>query len=287
MSNNKRQNNFKYLFLSGLSSVAFLIYAAVFIQLPDNNLKVRFFDIGQGAAIFIEAPNKNQILIDGGPDNIILEKLGQAMPFYDKTIDLIILTHPDSDHLNGLIDVLKRYEVKQIMETGILDNSANYQVWRNLIKEKNILVSYAYLGETINLDNGITMDILSPSKNLAGSKVSNSNGASIVSRLIYGETEFLFTGDADSGVEWQLVSMGLNLSADVLNVGHHGSKNSTSDIFLQAVNPRIAVIQAGKNNKYGHPHQEVLQKLKNILILRTDINKDINFKSNGKNISYY
>ena len=287
MSNIKRQNSFKYLLLSGLSSVAFLVYTAVFVQIPDNNLKVHFFDIGQGAAIFIEAPNKNQVLIDGGPDNIILEKLGQVMPFYDKTIDLIVLTHPDADHLNGLIDVLKRYEVKQIMETGILDNSANYQVWHNLIKEKNIPISYAFLGETVNLDDGITMDILSPSKNLAGSETSNSNSTSIVSRLIYGENEFLFTGDADNSVEWQLVSMGLNLSADVLNVGHHGSKNSTSDIFLQAVNPRIAVIQAGRNNKYGHPHQEVLQKLKNVLILRTDINKDINFKSDGKNISYY
>lgn len=277
----------RYYFLLLFGLTAILIWLAVFTQSPSQLLEVNFFDVGQGSAIFIEAPNKNQVLIDGGPDSSILNKLGQAMPFYDREIDVLILTHPDSDHLNGLIDVLRRYRVNLIIENGIADSSAAYGIWHNLIKEKNIPVEVASVGKSVILADGLRLDILSPLHSLANADLKNTNTSSIVGRLVYGDTSFLLTGDADQAVEWQMINNRFNLNSDVLGVGHHGSKTSTSEQFLQAVTPQFAAIQVGKNNKFGHPHQEILQRLKDILILRTDIDKDIKFTSDGKNISYY
>lgn len=281
------KHHIKYFLLIGLSITAVLIWTAVFGQAADNNLKVYFFDVGQGSAIFIEAPNKNQILIDGGPDETIVAKLGEVMPFYDRSIDLLILTHPDADHLNGLIEVLRRYEVKQVLETGVSDSSTAYQVWHNLIAEKKIPVTIAQAGEKIKIAGGIEMDVLYPLFSLKDKTLSDTNGGSIVSRLVYGQDSFLFTGDADQKIEWQMISFGSNLDSDVLGVAHHGSKNSTSESFLAKVTPEAAIIQVGQNNKYGHPSQEILQKLKNIIMLRTDINNDVKLKSDGKNISYH
>lgn len=278
---------FKYAGLFFLSLMAVLIWLAIFWQSPDDKLKVFFFDIGQGSAVFIEAPNKNQILIDGGPGDQILAKLGQIMPFYDRTIDLLILTHPDADHLNGLIEVLKRYQIKQVLETGISENSAPYQLWQSLIKQKNISVKIAQAGQLVKIADGLRLDILYPLANLENKTISNTNRASIVSRLLYGQISFLFTGDADQAVEQQLLNNNFDLVTTILNVGHHGSRSSTSEAFARKVQPRLAVIQVGRNNRYGHPNQEVLQRLKDMLILRTDINKDIKLISDGKNFSYY
>lgn len=282
-----QKHHIKYFLLISLLATAILIWTAVFAQVPDNNLKVYFFDVGQGAAVFIEAPNKNQVLIDGGPDETIVAKLSKIMSFYDRNIDLLILTHPDADHLNGLIEVLKRYEVKQILETGAFDNSTSYQVWHNLIAEKKIPVKIAQVGEIIKIGSGIKMDILYPLQNLENKVIPDSNAGSIVSRLVYDKNSFLFTGDADQRIEWQMISSGLNLDSDILGVAHHGSKNSTSELFLEKVTPEAAVIQVGKNNKYGHPSQEILQRLKNILFLRTDVDDDIKFLSDGENLNYY
>ncbi len=284
-----RSDNYKlvYALLFFLFIAAILVWSAVFYQSPTNLLKVHFFDVGQGSAVFIEAPDKNQVLIDGGPDDKIVSKLGRVMPFYDRTIDLVILTHPDADHLNGLIEVLKRYKVKEVLETGVADNSAAYQIWHGLIKQKQIPLKWAHYGEVVALASGVKMDILYPFDNLVGKSVKNSNETSIIGRLSYGKNSFLLTGDADNMAEQQLLMAGINIDSDVLEVAHHGSKSSTGDQFLAKVTPRIATIQVGKNNKFGHPHQEVLQKLKDILTLRTDINKDIKITSDGENINYY
>lgn len=276
-----KSHQIKYLFLGGLFIVAILIWSAVLAEWPNNKLKVYFFDVGQGSSVFIEAPDKKQILVDGGPDATVINRLGEAMPFYDKTIDLLVLTHPDADHLNGLIEVLRRYEVGRVVETGILDNSAAYAVWHNLIKEKNIPITFAEAGESIKISQNLKMDILAPLVNLEGKSATNTNNTSVVGRLIYGEKSFLFVGDAESAEEAQILGAGLNIDSDVLLVGHHGSKSSTSDLFLRAVSPEIAVIQAGALNKYGHPTAEILQKLKDILTLRTDVSGDIKIISDG------
>jgi competence protein ComEC len=248
-----------------------------------NELKVDFFDIGQGDAVFIEAPNHNRVLIDGGPGSQILNKLGRAMPFFDREIDVVILTHPDSDHLNGLIDVLKKYKVGGVVDPCLAEPQANYQEFLKLIEEKKINHLCAQAGQRIKLSDDAVLDILFPFESLEGVSLQNTNDSSIVEKLTCGQNKILLTGDAEKKTEDQLINKQVDLSAQILQVGHHGSKTSTSAEFIQAVDPKIAVIQVGKNNRYGHPHQEVLDRLKNIKIFRTDLDGDINFLCDTEN----
>lgn len=274
----KIKSNLGCLVLAGLAMAAVFVWLAVFAQAQDSRVKIDFFDVGQGSAILIDAPNQNQVLIDGGPSDAILAKLGQALPFYDRKIELLILTHPDSDHLSGLVEVLKRYEVGQILETGIADKSAEYRIWNDLIKNKNIPVVFARAGEVVKIADNLAIEILYPFGKIIGQDFSkNTNATSLVGKIIYGQNSVLFTGDAEEQTEQSLVFSGANLKADILVVGHHGSKNSTSEKFLSAVAPKIAVIQVGAKNKYGHPTQEVLDRLKGVDIFRTDLDKDVNF----------
>ncbi len=261
----------------------FLAWIGVF-QLSHANLEVTFFNVGQGDAIFIETPERQQILIDGGPTSIILEKLGEEMPFWDRTIDLVILTHPDFDHISGLIEVFKRYQVQNILWTGILCGTAECQEWQKLIQEEGANIYIARAGQQIEGGRAL-LNILYPLESLEGKEVKNINNTSIVARLVYGGNSFLFTGDIYQSVERELIKGGAEIDSDILKVGHHGSKNSSVQEFIEAVSPSVAVISVGKDNKYGHPHAETLAILQNygINVLRTDINNDIktlcNFQS--------
>lgn len=279
----KVKNKFIFYWLGGLFVVAIFVWLAVFANAQSGLLEVHFLDVGQGKAIFVEAPDGNQILIDGGPDNSVIERLSATMPVFDRDIDLVILTHPDSDHLNGLIEVLKRYAIGRIIETGIADPTAQYQVWHNLIKEKNIPVVIAQGGQRIKIGDDFVLEILFPNQSLAGQSFENTNQSSIVSRLLYGKNSFLFTGDAEEATEYFLTATGADIDSNILDVGHHGSKNSTSQEFLDIVSPALAVIQVGAKNRYGHPAQETLERLKNIEVLRTDILGDINFTCDIQN----
>lgn len=268
-----------YLILTALLLVAIFVWLAVFEFQSGDKVKIDFFDVGQGSAILVEAPNNNQVLIDGGPSDIVLAKLGQALPFFDRKIELLILTHPDADHLSGLIEVLKRYEVGQILETGIADSAAEYQVWNKLIKQKNIPVVFAAAGQIVKVADNLAIKIIYPLGRIDGRDFSkNTNSTSIVGKIFYGQNTVLFTGDAEESTEKPLLLLGADLKADILAVGHHGSKNSTSPEFLAAVAPQVAVIQVGLKNKYGHPTQEVLDRLKGLDIFRTDLDKDVNFE---------
>ena len=267
-----------------------LAWLAVYDLNKPQLLEVNFFDVGQGDAIFIETSSRHQILIDGGPSPVILEKLGKEMPFWDRTIDLIILTHPEHDHLAGLIEVLKRYKVENILWTGVLRDTAEYKEWQRLIRDERekegAQIKIAQSGQLINFGNQSNryIEVLYPFENLEGQEFKNSNNTSIVAKLIFGENSFLFTGDAYKSVEKKLVDKKADLASDVLKVGHHGSKTSNSEAFIKHVSPEIAVISAGKDNPYHHPHQETLDTLEKygIKILRTDKNGDIKIISNGE-----
>jgi len=256
-----------------------------FSQLPF--LKVIFFDVGQGDAGFIETPQRHQILIDGGPGSVILEKLGKSMPFYDRTIDLIILTHPEFDHLSGFNEVLKKYKVSNILWTGIVRDTAEYKEWKKLIEEEKAEIFIAKAGQKILWESETNnyMEVLYPFENLEGKVFEDSNNTSIISKLVFGKNSFLFTGDAYKNVEGELINKKAEIDSDVLKVSHHGSKTSSSEEFIKSVSPQIAVISAGIGNKYGHPHQEVLELLEKygIKILRTDKDGDIKIISDGKN----
>jgi len=248
-------------------------------------LEVNFFDVGQGDAIFIETPEQHQILIDGGPSSVILEKLAKEMPFWDRTIDLVILTHPEEDHLSGLIDVLKRYKVENILWTGVLHQAPEYNEWKRVIEAEGAKIQIAKVGQKIfwNKDPKNFFEILYPFEKLTGQDLKEVNNTSVVARLVFGEKSFLFPGDIYKEAEKEILDRGVEINSDVLKVSHHGSKTSTSEEFIKMVSPEIAVILVGKDNNYGHPHQETLETFKrnDINILRTDLDGDIKTISNG------
>lgn len=263
--------------------IAVFIWAALFRLGPRSNLRFHVFDIGQGDALFIETPDHYQILIDGGPDGGVVQKLGYAMPFWDRTIDLVILTHPHADHLAGLIDVLRRYRVGAIIESGAIYNTPEIGSWERE-KERQGLKSIAALsGMTVSFGHDTTLKILSPLANVSGRRFSNVHEADIVSELFYASTTILLTGDAEEDLEADLIMRHLIAPAQILKVGHHGSRTSTSNLLLKTVRPEIAVISVGAKNRYGHPNAEILERLKSfgIKIFRTDESGDLVFELDG------
>ena len=160
--------NLKFYFLGFLAATAFLVWFVVLTLPPGDSVSVNYLDVGQGDAIFIQTPAGNQVLVDGGPNSIILSRLGRLMPFYDRSIDLMILTHPQLDHMAGLIEVAKRYKIGRILTTGVLYNSPAFAEWQKVIEEKNIPVTIAKKGQKIRLGSGVYFEILHPEKDLAG-----------------------------------------------------------------------------------------------------------------------
>ena len=260
----------------------FLAWYAVF-EISSQSLKVVFFDIGQGDAIFIETPKRTQILIDGGPSKKIVEKLGQELPFFDRTIDFIIATHPDSDHISGLVEVLKSYRVDLVGGTGIKGSTAEFQEFSNEIEENKSGKVVLRKGQKIFIGKNLYFEVLAPLEDFEGKTAKDYNTSSLVLKMAYGKSTFLFTGDAPISIEKKLAEEGSGISSQVLKISHHGSKTSTSNLFLEKVNPEIAVIQVGKDNRYGHPSQEVLERLAKygIKVMRTDQAGDIEFLSDG------
>ena len=253
-------------------------------SIENKNSKIIFFDVGQGDSAMIDGGDNVQILIDGGDGNNILEKLGKYMPLLDRKIELVIMTHPDKDHIGGLVEVLKYYQVQQVLQTGIKCDKAICKEWDKLIEEKDIPVTYAHFGQRIKAGD-INVAVLYPFENLKGQEVKNSNDASIILKLVLEQglqpesVEILLTGDAGFPVEKELLDKNINIEAKILKVSHHGSKHATSNEFLQVVKPEKAIVSVGKNS-YGHPAEELLNRLKNmsIDIFRTDEVRDVVFE---------
>lgn len=284
MSKQKR-NTILYIFGS-LLVVLVLVWSAVFSQATkaqDEFLEVIFFDVGQGDGIFIETPGGRQILIDGGPNSTVLKKLAQEMPFYDREIDIVILTHPEADHMYGLINVLNSYSVRLVLDSGIQKDTSIYHEYKKLLEDKKIPYQIVFRGDTIKIGEDIALDILHPGDNL----YSDANNNSVVVRMIYGNNSFLLAGDIERQVEYGLVVSNQYIASDVLKVAHHGSKTSSGELFLKSVEPEIAVISVGEDNKYGHPSPLVLENLEKygIKVLRTDIDGDIKILSDGEGIA--
>ncbi len=269
---------FKKYFLIFLFLCAVLIWIAVF-DLPGEKLHVYFLDVGQGDSILIQTSKNQQILIDGGPDNAVLSELGEVMPFYDKKIELVILTHPHADHLAGLLEVLKSYQVDQILTTGIEYTTPEYIAWQKEIKDRNIPVKIAQAGQIIDLDKA-KMEILYPLEFLQEKKIDNLNNSSIVCRLEYGKNSFLFTGDIEEEAEQKLKDD--SLKSTVLKIPHHGSSTSLLLEFLGQIDPEVAVLCVGADNSFGHPTEDILDKLKNVEVYRTDQDGTIEIISDGE-----
>lgn len=283
---NKVRKN-KLIILGVLFVSSFLVWNVYFSISSGNNLTVTFFDVGQGDSSLIQTPNQNKIIIDGGPDNSVLAKLGRYFSFYDRAVDILIITHPDSDHLSGAVEIAKNYDVGLIIINGKKCASFLCGEFEKTVKQKNIKVILAMKGQKIDLGNGAKMDILMPENQavIAAAK-EDDNNFSIVSFLSFGKDSFLFMGDAEDKEEIDLINAWPDLTAEVLKVGHHGSKNSTNQLFLDKIKPKFSIVSVGAKNRYGHPTNEVLEKIEALgaKILRTDLNGDIRIKSDGTGV---
>jgi competence protein ComEC len=247
-------------------------------------LEVTFLDVGQGDAILIETPDGVDVLIDGGPDAAVLRELSSALGPFDRTIDMVIGTHPDKDHIAGLVDVLSRYKVTHIMTTENRGETMVATSYQTALVHEGATVDYARAGQVYALGASTTLTIFSPASDPS---MLESNTASIVAKLSYGDIDFMLTGDAPVGIEDYISGMyGELLRSEVLKLGHHGSRTSTSDLFLATVQPQFAVVSAGADNRYGHPHSEVVERVEaaNVILQSTAQQGRIEFQSDGTTV---
>ncbi len=249
--------------------------------LPDRRLHIYFLDVGQGDAILVRAPDGRQILVDGGPSPAaLLGEVGDILPFWDRSLDLVVLTHPDQDHMMGLIDLLERYRVGQILDNVASNRGAEAALWDEATADAGVPRTTAVRGMKVSV-GALQISVLNPEWITGANLASDDNSRSIVLRLDYGQTSALLTGDADQEAEAAMLQAGLPLDADILKVGHHGSKSSTSAAFLAAVSPSIAVIQVGAGNSFGHPNPDTLARLAGARVFRTDQHGRIEAVSDG------
>ncbi len=243
----------------------------VFDLREDPTSRVLFFDVGQGDGALISTAEGHRILIDGGPGQKILPELSSEIPFWDRRIDLVILTHAHADHLSGLVEVLRRYRVDKILWNGQEADTLIYNEWAELIEDHKVKI--AAKGQRIDLGEGY-LDVLFPPADYVFTD--DLNEGSVINRLVYDSGAVLFTGDAYKKQEEQLLKWEkeceeiekewcrvMDLPSEILKAGHHGSSTSSSEIFIERVSPGLVVISAGKDNRYGHPHRETMETLKN------------------------
>ncbi len=265
------------VFIIGVLFLVLVVFEVVSFGNKQNDiLEVSYLDIGQGDATLISYLGKYQILIDGGPSGRkLLEELGKQMPIMDKKIEIVILTHPDFDHLAGLIDVVKNYEVGVFLGNGASADTQIFEELESVLLEKNIEKEILTEDSKISIGNNLNFEIFNPDDATLESKDRNEN--SIVLRMDFGINSFLFTGDATGDIEKDMITDGENIDVDWLKIGHHGSKHSTTEEFLVATSPKFTIISVGARNKYKHPAVEVLELIGKVgvPILRTDENGTI------------
>ncbi len=267
---------------------AFLLFLGVVLGLglfarpqATSDLKVYFLDVGQGDAEYIKNPDGSDILIDGGPDNSVLNQLGRVMDLGDHEINLVILSHPHADHLTGLLEVIRRYKIGEVWETGVEYSSATYDSWKVEIQKQGILDKKVVAGEKKNFGD-VKIEILYPLSSFENKTIDNLNNASIVNRLDFKNFSVLFTGDAEKEIQQKLLDE--NIFIDILKAAHHGSENGLLEEFLKVVRPAVAVIEVGAKNTYGHPSQSTISLLEKyaVRIFRTDQNGTVEIDSDGQ-----
>lgn len=264
---------FFFFWLAGVSvTVAFCIQTLG--QLPDGKLHIFFLDIGQGDSVLLVTPGGNRILIDTGPPGRIAEPLRKAVGYASDRIDLVVLTQYDQDHAGGTLALLDQFDVAQAMVIGVQQGTSMQQAVMKKLNDRNVPIWIGYSATDFWLDRDVMMDIIWPNVSLAGKYVPKVNEYSLVSRiLLRGRPVLLDTADIGFETEKKLLASGANLRANILKVGHHGSRFSTSDDFLRAVRPLYSGISAGAKNRYGHPTSETLARLLDTgtQIFRTDM----------------
>jgi len=266
----------------GALGVGCVLIWSVVLTRPDGRLHVYFLDIGQGDGIFIQTPSGNQVLIDGGSSpQALFSELGAVMPFWDRSIDLTVLTHPDGDHMDALAEAPRRFQITTALETADSRAHPDAVYWREQMRAAGVDVQVQHAGGWIDLGDGVALWVLWPeSVPYVGENRDNEN--SLVLKLVYGEFSVLLTGDIGHPAEQRLLHTDAPLASTVLKVGHHGSKGSSAPAFVRSVNAQLAVIQLGADNDYGHPHQEALENLAGRPVLRNDRHGRVHVWSDGR-----
>ena len=274
-----RRNDWKAV-LALLVLVVLTIWGAVLFA-RDKKLHLFFFDVGQGDAILVRQ-GQFEILIDGGPDRSILTHLGRVLPPWDRRIEIVVLTHPHADHVTGLVEVIGRYEVGEVWGTGLIHTSDIYRSFLTGIRDNGLSFRVVAAGDRYEYED-LAVTVLAPFRNLAGMRLDNANLGSIVLKLSYGNFAALLTGDAEETVQAALLDRHGDLTATVLKVPHQGSRDADLPAFVSAVRPQLAILSVGPNNRYGHPHAEVLQRYRslNIPLLRTDRDGTVTLTTDG------
>ncbi len=275
------RNFWKWYILSLLFLVSVLLWVCV-LGTNDGVLTFTVLDVGQGDALFIESPTGIQVLVDGGPNRTVTKEVSRVMSFFDRHIDMLVVTHADRDHYEGLIPLLGKYKTDVILYSGTVSDSALYKSFEEVVSENSIKKVVARSGQVVDLGGGAYLQILFPDRDVSGLET---NDASIVMKLVYGETSVMLQGDSPLKIEEYLISKNSEiLESDILKTGHHGSRTSTGESYVKAVSPKWAVVTAGEDNSYGHPHQEVVDTLNKyeVQILGTYDRGRIVFESDGK-----
>ena len=272
--------------VAGLALIAVLVWTAA-LSLPDGRLHVSFLDVGQGDAIFIVTPGGRQILVDGGPSPTLLASyLGRRMPFWDRSLDVVVLTHPDEDHAAGLIPILERYRVDLILETALPHDTGSSRRWKELLEERNLPVRIARRGMRLDMGEALRIEVLHPPPELLEGTGADDNNNSIVLRLLYGQTSILLTGDIQAEAEGALLISSQPLAAQIMKVSHHGAGQATTSRFLQAIGPAHAVVSVGEGNRFHHPSSDTLARLDDavVQVWRTDRQGTVEVISDGRNL---
>ncbi|MDO8523893.1 MAG: hypothetical protein Q7R74_01540 [bacterium] len=269
--------------------IAALLLANIFVwtfPIP-HGLRVSFFDVGEGDSVFIQGPTGVKVLVDGGPaGGGVLRTLGSAMPFFDRSLDVVVESTPNADDSAGLTDVLGRYKVGTFIESGILGTTKAAQAVQDAVIQNGTRDVVARRGMRLLLGGGAYADILYPDSDVSNA---DSGSGSIVMHVVYGATSLLLTGDSSQKIEKYLVGLdGAGLQSDVLKAGHHGSKTSSAPEFVQTVSPLYTIFSRGCANKYGFPSEEVVAVFQNAgaQILDTCENGTIMFVSDGKILQF-
>lgn len=274
----------RWLFIILLFFIIIGLTAFWLLYQPNSFLELNVLDVGQGDAIFIQTPSGKTVLIDGGPDNKVIRRLSEELPFWQRQIDLVILTHPHDDHFQGLVEVLKRYQVTKLLITRVECFNPAYQEFLEVARSSKTQISLVDDLDKFVIDD-INFTVLYPIAKVADKKYDNFNNSSIVLKLSYHDIDFLMMGDAEVVVEEELLSKSINvLESEVLKLGHHGADTSSDEDFLRAVNPKIALISVGEINSYGHPSPLITKRLDRLSI-KQYLTKDlgtIKLQTDGK-----
>ena len=263
----------------------FIIKSTLLVE--QNDFSVYFLNVGQGDSIFIETPSNYQILVDGGRNEKVLNELGKIIPSHDNKIDLVIATHPDADHIGGLIHVLNSFEVKKILKTYKTKSTKTSATFEKLVIEEGAEVIYVEKPMRYELSDKTKIDILWPQTKIL--ETGDDNETSIIVRISNGEGEVLLTGDAGKRTESILLkTVPELLQSDILKAGHHGSKFSSLETFFEKVNPSSIIFSAGENNSYGHPSPTIVELAEKFAKTYYTKNGTIKFKGkNGSELIYY